>query len=50
MSVTRLLAAPAFVVERDKEPLPFPSGPVGFSAPQRPSAPDRAIAQDKEAA
>jgi hypothetical protein len=53
MSVARLVAAvaaPAFVVEHDKQPLPFPSERGAFSAPPRPVAPDGAAAQDKEAA
>jgi hypothetical protein len=50
LSATRMMAAPAFVVERDKQPLPFPSGGGAFSAPSRPPAPDWEVAEDKEAA
>jgi len=49
LSLTREVAAPAFVVERDKEPLPFPSRGGAFSAAQ-PLAPELAVTQDKEAA
>jgi hypothetical protein len=50
MSLARLVATPAFVVERDKQPLPIPSERGAFSALPRPVAPDGATAQDKEAA
>jgi len=48
MSATRLVAAPAFVVERDNEPLPFPSERGAFSPP--PAAPVLVIPRDMEAA
>jgi hypothetical protein len=50
ISVTRVAAVPAFVVEPNKEPLPFPSERGPSSEPLRPAVPDGATIQDKEAA
>jgi hypothetical protein len=49
MSVTRLVAAPAFVVARDKQLFSFPSGRGAFSALPQPPVPDWSIVQHKEA-